>query len=174
MRDVVRETRPLALLLLLAALCAPATAFVARAGSPLVRERLAFRPRCATLASDPPADASDANADAPARSTKTNAPTINKAELVSRIAERSGVTKKVAGDVLNATMDCIIDSVSEGNKVMLVGFGSFAPKQLPARNGRNPRTGEKLQIQASRIPSFSVAKTFKDRVNANKGEAEAP
>lgn len=51
---------------------------------------------------------------------------------------------------------------------MLVGFGSFAPKSLPAREGRNPRTGEKLQIAASRVPAFSVAKTFKERVNASK------
>jgi len=95
-------------------------------------------------------------------------PTLNKADLVSRIATRTGVTKKVANDVLSATMDTIVDSVCEGNKVMLVGFGSFAPKSLPARQGRNPRTGEKLQIKASRVPAFSVAKSFKEKVNASK------
>ncbi|KAJ1638028.1 histone-like bacterial DNA-binding protein [Pavlovales sp. CCMP2436] len=93
---------------------------------------------------------------------------MNKSDLVSRIATRTGVTKKVANDVLSATMETIVDSVCEGNKVMLVGFGSFTPKSLPAREGRNPRTGEKLQIQASRVPGFSVAKTFKDRVNTTK------
>jgi len=99
---------------------------------------------------------------------KPTVPTLNKADLVSRIATRTGVTKKVANDVLVATVETIIEAVCEGNKVMLVGFGSFAPKSLPAREGRNPRTGEKLQIQASRVPAFSVAKTFKERVNNSK------
>mmetsp|Transcript_13546 Transcript_13546/g.45897 ORF Transcript_13546/g.45897 Transcript_13546/m.45897 type:complete len:159 (+) Transcript_13546:27-503(+) len=104
---------------------------------------------------------------------KDTVPTVNKAELVSRIAVRSNCTKKIANDVLTAAMESIVESVCEGNKVMLVGFGSFQPKSLPAREGRNPRTGEKLQIQASRVPSFSVAKTFKERVNGSKDAPKA-
>lgn len=59
--------------------------------------------------------------------------------------------RQVANDLLSATMETVIEAVCEGNKVMLVGFGSFAPKHLPAREGRNPRTGEKLQIQGTAL-----------------------
>lgn len=89
---------------------------------------------------------------------------MNKGELVDAIADKTGVTKKQADVTLSAAVDVIIDAVSDGDKVTLVGFGSFEPRDRKARNGRNPQTGKKLKIAATRVPAFSAGKLFKEKV----------
>lgn len=89
---------------------------------------------------------------------------MNKGELVDKIAEKASVTKKQADAVLTAAMETIMDTVSEGHKVTLVGFGSFEPRERKAREGRNPKTGEAMEIPATKVPAFSAGKLFKDKV----------
>lgn len=91
---------------------------------------------------------------------------VSKGELVDAIAARAGVSKKMAGTVLSSALDVIVESVANGDKVSLVGFGTFDSKERAAREGRNPKTGEKMQIQASTVPTFSFGKGFKDAVKA--------
>ncbi|MCC5644809.1 HU family DNA-binding protein [Nostoc sp. CHAB 5824] len=97
---------------------------------------------------------------------------MNKGELIDAIiarcaegiATKSGVTKKQADAVLTATLDTIIETVSSGDKVTLVGFGSFEPRDRAAREGRNPKTNEKMEIKATRVPGFSAGKQFRESV----------
>ena len=89
---------------------------------------------------------------------------MNKGELVDKVAEKATVTKKQADAVLTAALESIMEAVSEGDKVTLVGFGSFESRERKAREGRNPKTGEKMEIPASRVPAFSAGKLFKDKV----------
>lgn len=90
---------------------------------------------------------------------------MNKGELVDIVARKVSITKKEADAIISATLDTIVETVSTGNKVTLVGFGAFEAKQRKAREGRNPKTGERMQIPSSRIPIFSVGKIFKEKVN---------
>lgn len=92
------------------------------------------------------------------------AESINKADLVDAIASKANVTKKQADEILTATTDTIVDTVSSGDKVTLVGFGSFEPRERKARDGRNPQTGKTLKIPATTVPAFSAGKAFKERV----------
>jgi DNA-binding protein HU-beta len=89
---------------------------------------------------------------------------MNKGELVDKIAEKANVTKKQADSVLTAALDAIVESVSSGEKVTLVGFGAFEPRSRKEREGRNPKTGDKMIIPATTVPAFSAGKLFKDRV----------
>lgn len=89
---------------------------------------------------------------------------MNKGELVDQIAEKSGITKKQADAILTAALDSIVEAVSSGDKVTLVGFGTFEPRSRKEREGRNPKTGEALKIPATTIPAFSAGKVFKDKV----------
>ena len=89
---------------------------------------------------------------------------MNKGELVDKVAEKATVTKKQADAVLTAALESIMEAVSEGDKVTLVGFGSFESRERKAREGRNPKTGEKMDIPATRVPAFSAGKLFKDKV----------
>jgi DNA-binding protein HU-beta len=84
---------------------------------------------------------------------------MNKGELVDSVAEKANVTKKQADAVLTAAIDSIMEAVSKGEKVTLVGFGSFEP-----REGRNPKTGEAMEIPATKVPAFSAGKLFKEKV----------
>jgi DNA-binding protein HU-beta len=93
---------------------------------------------------------------------------MNKGELVDQIAQKASVTKKQADAVLTAAIETIIDAVSEGDKVTLVGFGSFEARERQAREGRNPKTGDKMEIPATRVPAFSAGKLFKDKVAPEK------
>jgi DNA-binding protein HU-beta len=93
---------------------------------------------------------------------------MNKGELIDQIALKASVTKKQADAVLTAAIETIIEAVSEGDKVTLVGFGSFESRERQAREGRNPKTGEKMEIPATRVPAFSAGKLFKDRVAPDK------
>jgi DNA-binding protein HU-beta len=74
------------------------------------------------------------------------------------------VTKKQADAVLTAAIDSIMEAVSKGEKVTLVGFGSFEPRERKEREGRNPKTGEAMKIPATKVPAFSAGKLFKDLV----------
>ncbi len=89
---------------------------------------------------------------------------MNKTELIASVAEKSGLTKKDAERVINATFETITASLAEGNKVQLSGFGIFEVKAREARVGRNPRTKEEIQIPASRQPAFKASKALKDIV----------
>ena len=89
---------------------------------------------------------------------------MNKGELVDAIVARTSANKKIADEVLSAALESIIDAVSEGDKVTLVGFGSFESRERKAREGRNPQTGKTIQIPATTVPAFSAGKAFKDKV----------
>ena len=93
---------------------------------------------------------------------------MNKGELIDQIALKASVTKKQADAVLTAAIETIIEAVSGGDKVTLVGFGSFEARERQAREGRNPKTGDKMEIPATRVPAFSAGKLFKDRVAPDK------
>ena len=95
---------------------------------------------------------------------------MNKTELIDAIAANAGISKKAAGDALAATLDSIAASLAKGDKVVLVGFGTFQTKKLAARKGRNPATGEEIKITASTVPSFKAGKALKDKVNTKKGK----
>lgn len=90
---------------------------------------------------------------------------MNKGELVDKVAEKSGVTKKQADMVLTAAIEAIMESVSQGEKVTLVGFGSFERRDRKEREGRNPKTGETMVIPATQVPAFSAGKQFKEMVS---------
>ena len=87
---------------------------------------------------------------------------MNKTELIAEIACKAGISKKDAEKALAATVETITDSVVKGDKVQLVGFGSFELKCRPARVGRNPKTKEAIEIPASRVPDLKAGKAFKD------------
>ncbi len=89
---------------------------------------------------------------------------MNKGELVDKIAEKANVTKKDADSILTAMLEVILDTVAGGDKVTLVGFGTFEARQRQAREGRNPSTGEPIKIPATKVPAFSAGKQFKDKV----------
>ena len=93
---------------------------------------------------------------------------MNKGELVDQVAAKAGVTKKQVDAVITATVETIMESVSEGDKVTLVGFGSFESRDRKAREGRNPKTGEKMEIPATKVPAFSAGKMFKEMVASKK------
>lgn len=90
---------------------------------------------------------------------------MNKGELVDKVAEKSGVTKKQADSVLSAAIEAIMETVSHGDKVTLVGFGSFERRDRKEREGRNPKTGETMVIPATKVPAFSAGKQFKEMVS---------
>ena len=89
---------------------------------------------------------------------------MNKTELIAAIAAKTALSKKDAEKALNAAIDSITAALVEGDKVQLVGFGSFETKTREARTGRNPRTGENIEIAASRTPAFKAGKALKDKV----------
>ena len=95
---------------------------------------------------------------------------MNKGELVDAVAEKATVTKKQADAVISATVEAIMEAVSSGDKVTLVGFGSFERRDRKAREGRNPKTGEKMEIPATKVPAFSAGKLFKEKVAPPKGK----
>ena len=90
---------------------------------------------------------------------------MNKAELIAAIAAKTGETKKGAEAVVNAFVSTVTDALAKGDKVQLVGFGSFEVRKRAARKGRNPRTKEEIKIPASKAPVFKAGKALKDLVN---------
>ena len=89
---------------------------------------------------------------------------MNKTELIAAVAEKTGLTKKDAERVVNATIESITESLVKGDKVNVSGFGIFEVKTREARIGRNPRTKEEIQIPASKQPGFKASKTLKDTI----------
>jgi DNA-binding protein HU-beta len=90
---------------------------------------------------------------------------MNKMELIEHVADKAGLTKAQTQDCLKALVSTITETVANGGKVILIGFGSFEPKVRSAREGRNPKTGETIQIPAARVPTFSAGKAFREAVN---------
>lgn len=90
---------------------------------------------------------------------------MNKSELVNKMAEKGSLSKKDAEKALNALLESVEEALVNGDKVQLVGFGSFEVRERAARKGRNPQTKEEITIEASKSPIFKVGKALKDSVN---------
>ena len=93
---------------------------------------------------------------------------MNKADLVAKVAEKAGLTKKDAEKAVNAFTASVQEALVKKDKVQLIGFGTFEVKERAARTGRNPQTGEAIKIAASKAPVFKVGKALKDAVNKSK------
>ena len=89
---------------------------------------------------------------------------MNKTDLVSAVAEVSELSKKDAGKAVDAVFQTIMDTLKTGEKVQIIGFGNFEVRDRAARKGRNPQTGEEIQIPASKVPAFRAGKALKDAV----------
>lgn len=89
---------------------------------------------------------------------------MNKLELINAVSAKTGQTKRTSEEMLDVILDTIKDTVSDGDKVTLVGFGTFAMLERSARRGRNPRTGNAINIPAKKVPRFIPGKDFKDAV----------
>jgi DNA-binding protein HU-beta len=92
---------------------------------------------------------------------------MNKSELIDAVTRRAKCAKKDVDAVVSATLEVIVEAVSQGQKVTLVGFGSFEPRQRAAREGRNPKTRDKMQIPATTVPAFSAGKQFREVVSSS-------
>ncbi len=90
---------------------------------------------------------------------------MNKTELIAAVADKAGLSKKDADKAVAAVIDTLVDTVVAGDKVQLVGFGTFEVRERSARTGRNPQTKETIQIPASKLPVFKAGKGFKDAVS---------
>jgi DNA-binding protein HU-beta len=91
---------------------------------------------------------------------------MNKTELVATVAEQADISKKDAEKVLKAFVDVVTEEMKKGEKVQLVGFGTFEVSERAAREGRNPQTGKTMKIEACKAPKFKAGKALKDAVNA--------
>lgn len=90
---------------------------------------------------------------------------MNKSEFIDAVAQNADIPKSTAEKAVNSVVDVIGNALKRGDQVSLVGFGTFLTRQREARQGRNPRTGETINIRASRVPSFKAGKALKDTVN---------
>ncbi|MCW8869667.1 MAG: HU family DNA-binding protein [Proteobacteria bacterium] len=90
---------------------------------------------------------------------------MKKQDFIKAVAEQADVSQATAGDCFDAVVDTITKALKKGDKLTFVGFGTFSVKHRAARQGRNPRTGETIQIKAAKIPSFKAGKALKDAVN---------
>ena len=90
---------------------------------------------------------------------------MNKSELIDAIAASADIPKAQAGRALDAVIDSVTDALTKDDQVVLVGFGTFSVKERSARSGRNPQTGEPIDIPAAKIPAFKPGKALKDAVN---------
>ena len=90
---------------------------------------------------------------------------MNKKELINAVAEKTGFSRKDTTVVVNATFEAIEAALAAGDKAQIIGFGTFETKERPARTGKNPRTGEAVEIPASKVPSFKAGGSFKDNLN---------
>ena len=90
---------------------------------------------------------------------------MNKTELIAAVAEKAEISKKDAEKAVKAFTDAVAEELAKGGKVQLVGFGNFEVSERPAREGRNPRTGETMTIAASKTPKFKPGKALKDDIN---------
>ena len=90
---------------------------------------------------------------------------MNKADLIGKVAAKTGSKRKDTEEIVNAVFDCISDALEAGDKVQLINFGSFEVRERAARIGRNPQTKEELKIPATKAPAFKAGKALKDAVN---------
>lgn len=90
---------------------------------------------------------------------------MNKTELIAAVAEKAGLSKKDAENAVSAMLDVVMESVALEEKVQIVGFGTFECRNRSARQGRDPRTNQTIEIPASKVPAFKAGKAFKDLVN---------
>ncbi len=90
---------------------------------------------------------------------------MNKAEFIDAVASKGDMSKADATSAVDAVLDSVTAALKDGEQITLVGFGTFLVRKREARTGRNPRTGEPLQIKASNVPSFKAGKALKDAVN---------
>lgn len=90
---------------------------------------------------------------------------MNKAELIDAVADSADISKAAAGRAVDGAIDAITKALKTGDTVTLVGFGTFSVRKRKARTGRNPRTGEEIKINASKVPGFKAGKALKDAIN---------
>ena len=90
---------------------------------------------------------------------------MNRVELVAEVAKKADLSKKDAEAAVKSVFDAIADALADGDKVQLIGFGTFDVAERAAREGRNPRTGETMKIEASKAPRFKAGKALKDKIN---------
>jgi DNA-binding protein HU-beta len=93
---------------------------------------------------------------------------VSKADLVEVAAKEAGISKTAAAEAINAAMNAVVANVAKGNRVTLVGFGSFESRKRKARTGKNPATGASIKIPARTVPAFSAGQAFKDAVGKKK------
>ncbi len=99
---------------------------------------------------------------------------MNKSELVEMIAEKTKITKKRAEDVVNLIFDIMVDAMVKGDRIEIRGLGSFVVKEYGAYTGRNPRTGESIQVSPKKLPFFKVGKELRERVDQVEHKEEKP
>lgn len=90
---------------------------------------------------------------------------MNKTDLIEAIKDNTGLTKAKSAEALEAVINAISDAMAKGDKVQLIGFGTFETRKRAAREGKNPSTGEKIKIAACNVPAFKAGKALKDKVN---------
>jgi DNA-binding protein HU-beta len=93
---------------------------------------------------------------------------VNKSELIDAVAEKTGLPKSQAEGALNALIEVVEDTISNGDKIVLPGFGTWERRAYSAREARNPQTGEMIKVPAGQKPAFKPGQKFKDRVNGKK------
>lgn len=93
---------------------------------------------------------------------------MNKAELVEAIAAKAGITKTQANEAVDGFTETVIKTLKKGDRVTLVGFGTFSVSERSARNGRNPQTGEVIKIKARKVPRFKAGKDFSTKIGGKK------
>ena len=91
----------------------------------------------------------------------------NKADLIDGVAPKSGLTKKDATAAVEALFEVVTETLADGERVQVIGFGSFEVRDRAARKGRNPQTGEEIEIPATKVPAFKAGKGLKDSVKGN-------
>lgn len=99
---------------------------------------------------------------------------MNKSELIEAVAERTKITKKRAEEVVNLIFDSMIEAMAKGDRIEIRGLGSFIVKEYGAYTGRNPRTGESIQVQPKKLPFFKVGKELRERVDVEKEKPPPP
>ena len=99
--------------------------------------------------------------------TKTN-DIMNKAELIDKISKDSGITKVQANEALDSFTSAVVSTLKKGDRVTLVGFGTFSVSERAARNGRNPQTGAVIKIKARKVPKFKAGKEFSTKISGKK------
>lgn len=99
---------------------------------------------------------------------------MNKSELIEKVAERMNITKKRCEDAVNLVFDSMVDAMAKGDRIEIRGLGSFVVKEYGSYTGRNPRTGQSIQVKPKRLPFFKVGKELKERVDGEIADIGSP